>query len=67
MRRYIIDLLKQLFSDDRNKELLPYMYGLTHIDYNSHHSVKVILMNLFILSDVQLVDFYTWCIINKKS
>jgi hypothetical protein len=59
MRAYVIDKIRELFSDGRNRDVTKYTYTLDDHEYK----VYSLLLNLFVLNDNQLIDFYTYLVI----
>lgn len=62
MRDYIIDKIRTFFRNGAHSELYTTEYK---IEERGRFTVRSILPNLFILDDYELVDFYTWLIVNQ--
>ena len=59
MRAYVIEKIRELFEGNRNRDVTRYTYTLNDVEYK----VYSLLLNLFVLDDNQLIDFYTYLVI----
>jgi len=59
MRAYVIGKMRELFENGRNRDVTKYTYTLDDHEY----TVYSLLLNLFVLDDNQLIDFYTYLVI----